>query len=753
MPSATETRIIKVTANVAGNADIKAFSDAMSSMNKNVKSLAGGFGFLSQVTGAFLGYLGVHELINFSDEMQSLTNRIAAFNNTGTSTADIMKGLLTTAQETNSPINLVAENYAKLGVTLDGTGASAGVMNDIVKTLQNSLRLSGATANQAQGFILQLSEAFATGELRGRQLRSVMIDNAVVAKLLQKEFGANIFKEASQGAITAAKFLSVLHKNMADINDKAKELTPTIGQSLTKVLNELEVQVFALNERFKVSATVADVLGAAIQHLDSIVAAIALTTLPILISALQKFITAGIAFALENPYTAAFLAAGYAVIYFTDQLGGVAKATVYVQDIFRQLSADIFELDASIKKFFNAATLFGLTKSIKESEDSAAALTQKIQDSAAELEALGKSADGAKTSLAGTVTEWNKLHFPKKEEDDFHKLLGALNKELLNGSISIETYQSRLDEFNIKKLNIEMRNGRIDIEGFNLKLQEINIGKVNRLFNEGVVSVADYNHALSAFNLAKLNEELYVGKKTIADYNVEFAKLADKFSPGGAFRAGLQGYINSIGTTTQQVAKVIEGAFTKLEDVFISFIKTGKANFAEFTQAILDDLTRVIIRASIIQPLAQGLLNFGSIGPKTTTTTTDVGSGSTLQSAKGSAFDWGGVRKFAGGGIVNGATAFSYGSNKGIMGEAGPEAILPLGRTRTGDLGVTASVTPVTINITNNSTSEIQTKESTGPNGEKTIEVLIQNKVKSGLANGTFDKAMKANYGIGRKGA
>lgn len=56
--------------------------------------------------------------------------------------------------------------------------------------------------------------------------------------------------------------------------------------------------------------------------------------------------------------------------------------------------------------------------------------------------------------------------------------------------------------------------------------------------------------------------------------------------------------------------------------------------------------------------------------------------------ATGAAFDYGGVRKFASGGIVNKLTPFSYSSGLGVMGEAGPEAIMPLRRTPSGNLGV-----------------------------------------------------------------
>lgn len=62
------------------------------------------------------------------------------------------------------------------------------------------------------------------------------------------------------------------------------------------------------------------------------------------------------------------------------------------------------------------------------------------------------------------------------------------------------------------------------------------------------------------------------------------------------------------------------------------------------------------------------------------------------------------VQAFANGGIVSGATRFPMGGGTGLMGEAGPEAIMPLTRTPDGRLGVAASGgagnVQVTMNIT-----------------------------------------------------
>ena len=59
--------------------------------------------------------------------------------------------------------------------------------------------------------------------------------------------------------------------------------------------------------------------------------------------------------------------------------------------------------------------------------------------------------------------------------------------------------------------------------------------------------------------------------------------------------------------------------------------------------------------------------------------------------ADGAAFSGGRVQAFARGGVVERATAFPMRGGTGLMGEAGPEAIMPLARGPDGALGVRAA--------------------------------------------------------------
>lgn len=60
--------------------------------------------------------------------------------------------------------------------------------------------------------------------------------------------------------------------------------------------------------------------------------------------------------------------------------------------------------------------------------------------------------------------------------------------------------------------------------------------------------------------------------------------------------------------------------------------------------------------------------------------------------AKGGAFKGGRVTPFAQGGVVSSPTLFPMSGGAGLMGEAGPEAIMPLSKGPDGKLGIKAEV-------------------------------------------------------------
>ncbi|MBL4646083.1 MAG: phage tail tape measure protein [Rhizobiales bacterium] len=74
--------------------------------------------------------------------------------------------------------------------------------------------------------------------------------------------------------------------------------------------------------------------------------------------------------------------------------------------------------------------------------------------------------------------------------------------------------------------------------------------------------------------------------------------------------------------------------------------------------------------------------------------------------AKGDAFNAGKIQPFADGGVVSAPSYFPMSGGLGLMGEAGPEAIMPLARGPDGRLGVRGGGAPINISV------NIQTRDA-----------------------------------------
>ena len=160
-------------------------------------------------------------------------------------------------------------------------------------------------------------------------------------------------------------------------------------------------------------------------------------------------------------------------------------------------------------------------------------------------------------------------------------------------------------------------------------------------------------------------------KQYIKDWDTE---LTGSFENLGldALRTGVEG---------------ISEAFKDMAFHGVSLGKTLKSVFFNIAGSIAEALAEAIIFDAVISPLTGynrqtksfgGGLAGGVVG----------GIGSEFGSGIGSWFK--DIFAFADGGVIDGAMPFKYGKNIGVMGEAGPEAILPLKRGPDGSLGVKA---------------------------------------------------------------
>jgi tape measure domain-containing protein len=168
---------------------------------------------------------------------------------------------------------------------------------------------------------------------------------------------------------------------------------------------------------------------------------------------------------------------------------------------------------------------------------------------------------------------------------------------------------------------------------------------------------------------------------------------------GKQFGKSFQDGIKSMGDLAGNLGSSFASAFEGMADQLTEFVTTGKANFRDFAASVLRDISRMIIRYAIFNAV-KGIMNIFNPAAALGSSAANVAQYAPL--AKGGVFAQNGIQAFARGGIVNKPTVFPFANGIGLMGEAGPEAIMPLRRGRDGNLGVMSSgggTTNVVVNV------------------------------------------------------
>ncbi|SFQ15246.1 phage tail tape measure protein, lambda family [Roseivivax halotolerans] len=164
-----------------------------------------------------------------------------------------------------------------------------------------------------------------------------------------------------------------------------------------------------------------------------------------------------------------------------------------------------------------------------------------------------------------------------------------------------------------------------------------------------------------------------------ASFNAEMKRIHETFSETGGGVRRLQKALST-------------GLSSAIDGVILDGMSLTQA-LNEVAQAMIDTAYK-----AAIDPVADHLGGLVSAGVNSV-----FGQYSPFE--KGAGFAQGRVMPFATGGIVTGPTTFPMRGGTGLMGEAGPEAIMPLARGPDGKLGVRAGGGGQAINITMNITT------------------------------------------------
>lgn len=180
---------------------------------------------------------------------------------------------------------------------------------------------------------------------------------------------------------------------------------------------------------------------------------------------------------------------------------------------------------------------------------------------------------------------------------------------------------------------------------------------------------------------------------------LELQRLELARDPWSGFTRGMRKWSADATNLAQQFETTMTSAFDSASDALADFVMTGKLDFADLANSIISDLARIAARQAIggIVGGIAGMFGGGGFSlssGQSSWVSNVIGIGAGVASAHGNVFSAPGLSAHSNT-VVDEPTFFGYdrhftafASGAGLMGEAGPEAVMPLSRMSGGDLGV-----------------------------------------------------------------
>ncbi len=128
---------------------------------------------LSRVATALTAALSVQQVAAYADAWANANNKLANAVRSGEQLASVTERVFNITQQTRSSLDATASLYARLERATRQYGTSADDLAKLTNIINQGFVVSGATAQEAENAIIQLSQGLTSGALRGEEFNSV----------------------------------------------------------------------------------------------------------------------------------------------------------------------------------------------------------------------------------------------------------------------------------------------------------------------------------------------------------------------------------------------------------------------------------------------------------------------------------------------------------------------------------------------------------------------------------------------------
>ena len=215
------------------------------SVNRTERSVANmdrAMSSLSGVARGLLAALSVQQVASYADAWTTLNNKLANAVRPQEELVDVTTRVFDITQKTRSSLDATATLYARLERGTREYNTSAEDLAKLTTIINQGFVVSGATAQEAENAIIQLSQGIASGVLRGEEFNSVSEQGSRIMVALAQSLGVGIGElraMAAEGKLTTDVVVNGLLSQGDEIGKEFANTVTTISQAIQTAGNNI----------------------------------------------------------------------------------------------------------------------------------------------------------------------------------------------------------------------------------------------------------------------------------------------------------------------------------------------------------------------------------------------------------------------------------------------------------------------------------------------------------------------------------
>lgn len=213
-----------------------------------------GLGTAARAAAGALAGIGVGRLtsglLQMTDRFKTMSGQIALVTSSTSEAARVFEILKNTANETGSSLESTVTLFTRMSNATRGAGFSQEQLLKVTDAVNKAFIVSSATQQEAAAASIQLSQAMASGVLRGEELNSVMEQAPRITRALSEYLGVTngqIRAMAAEGKITSEVVANALLKSLNSLNKEVATMPLLFGRAAEVMKNNFLAAIGQVN--------------------------------------------------------------------------------------------------------------------------------------------------------------------------------------------------------------------------------------------------------------------------------------------------------------------------------------------------------------------------------------------------------------------------------------------------------------------------------------------------------------------------